>query len=270
MPEGMKDAMLGQEFENVLSAAAEERKEILTSCKTRAKSNYEKFYEASLVCRRDIEEILDKRKKDRTDEENDKVKQFKKDTSASFKQAVSMLMPVEEGEVSPFDKLADKVAKVLDLLRYVGCNDLDEAFEKRGIRLVSGKLEEKNDAYANQNVKKSIKESVETGVRIKNEVVDRSESIKVDKYEQIPTKLVYDKSANPVGIKTSDFTKLVAVKAKLLMASTEDAEDKAGEKANDMAGEKEFDIARARLVQEKLMAMSNTGKDSPDAVPDAG
>ena len=71
----------------------------------------------------------------------------------------------------------------------------------------------------------------------------------------VPQELVYEKETNPVGLKKSDWTKLVDFKTKLIMAAAEDQKEKIEDQANDLAAEKQFDQERARLMQIKLTSL---------------
>jgi len=88
---------------------------------------------------------------------------------------------------------------------------------------------------------------------IKQKMVDDNEKIGTDIYQsRVPIDLQYDKNTNNVGIKPNDFTKLVDMKAKLSMATTEEAKEKVNDTIEQLAGEKQFEAARAELVRDSL------------------
>ena len=67
--ENKTELIKSEAFENALVSAANLKMENLTSVKTRNKDNYSRFYDIMVMSRRDIQSILDRRKKDRTDDD---------------------------------------------------------------------------------------------------------------------------------------------------------------------------------------------------------
>ena len=61
--------------------------------------------------------------------------------------------------------------------------------------------------------------------------------------------------SNPVGLKKSDWSKLVDAQTKLIMAQPGEQLEKAETQINDLAADKQFDQERARLMQVKLASM---------------
>ena len=82
-------------LKKALIDAANVKIENLTSVKSRNKNNYSRFYDLILMTRTDIQSILDKRKKHRTDDEINKVKTFKKETSQVYRQICQLIAPEE-------------------------------------------------------------------------------------------------------------------------------------------------------------------------------
>jgi hypothetical protein len=89
-------------------------------------------------------------------------------------------------------------------------------------------------------------------VSVKNDTKEFAEGI----FETaVPPELVYEKNSNPVGLKKSDWSKLVDVQTKLMMAQPGEQLEKAETQLNDLAADKQFDQERARLMQVKLSTM---------------
>ena len=88
-----------EEFDNAILEGAELKKNILTTYKQQNKTEFDRFYETMVDARLDIQDILDKKKKNRTDDDNNKLKQFKQDMSKTDKLVCDYLIPetVEEG-----------------------------------------------------------------------------------------------------------------------------------------------------------------------------
>ena len=249
--------IVGDEFENALLDAANVKKENLTSVKNRNKDNYSRFYDIMLMSRRDVQAILDKRKKDRADDENNLVKEFKKETSQTYRQICNLLAQeeIEEGEQTNVEKLVQKIAPLVKLMEYTGHHEIEDEFRKYGIVLDYERLGDMEDsAFENEEIENSLKEVFENGKNLKYEVNRNNDAIKTKIFETaVPVELQFEKSTNPSGIRSSDFCKLVDLKTKMLMAQSDEAKEKIDEKANDMAGQCEFDNARNKLIQSKLI-----------------
>jgi hypothetical protein len=110
------------------------------------------------------------------------------------------------------------------------------------------------NVFENEEIEASVKEVFERGKDLKGETEKNNEEIKTVIFETVvPQELQFEKNTNPTGIRSSDFCKLVDLKAKLLMAQSNEDREKVDEKANDMAGQCEFDSARNKLIQQKLI-----------------
>lgn len=246
----------GDEFEKALIDAANVKIENLTSVKSRNKDNYSRFYELILMTRNDIQSILDKSKKHRTDDEINKVKIFKKETSQVYRQICQLIAPeeLEDGEPSKVEKLVQKIAPIIKLMEYIGHTEIEKEFKKYGITLDYLKLSDSETAFENEDVENDIKDIFERGKSLREETEKNNEAIKSTIFmNSVPMELQFEKDSNPTGLKSSDFCKLVDLKTKILMANSDEQKEKLDEKANDMAGQCEFDNARNKLIQSKLL-----------------
>jgi len=267
-----KDLILSDDFEKAVESASNIRKSLLTSVKTRNRNNFDRFYDIMVTGNRHIQDILDKRAKDRTDTEKQELKDFKSGLKKSYKLVVDILSQgndVEEGEQTIVQKMVEKISSVIFLLKYLGNDELANEFGKKGIIIGFDTLEEQNEVFENENIKKNIEEVFETGKKLKDEVDSGKQAITETIYSNsVPEELQYDKSSNPCGIKPTDFARLVDVKTKLIMAFDDEAKDKAKDQANLLAEDKEFEIARNRIIQSKLEMYSidkNTDESSQNA-----
>ena len=87
------ELIIGQDMDKALKEAAEIKKTILTTYKERDKTNFEQFYATALRANNEINEILGKKKKNRTDEENERLKTFKKNVSRAYKLVCDYITP---------------------------------------------------------------------------------------------------------------------------------------------------------------------------------
>lgn len=254
------------EFEKALVSAAEVKNERLELCKSRNRNNYAQFYDLMLATRQDIQMILDKKRKNRTDDDMNTVKRFKKETSSLYKMTCDFLVPedVEEGEPTKVEKLVRKVATIVKMLDYLNHNEIDHEFKKYGIELKYKKMDNE-EAFSQGHIKNTVKSIFTNGVNIKDDINKGNDEIKTGIYESsVPIDLRFDKSMNPTGIKAADFCKLVDLKAKYLKAQDEDTKGKVEEVANTMAEDYVFQNKRNDIITQKLMEMSDTSPSDGD------
>jgi hypothetical protein len=263
-----KDLILSDDFEKAVESASDIRKSLLTSVKTRNRDNFDRFYDIMVTGNRHIQDILDKRAKDRTDTEKQELKDFKSGLKKSYKLVVDILSQgndVEEGEQTIVQKMVEKISSVIFILKYLGNDELYHEFGNKGIKVSFDTLEEQNSVFENENIRKNIEEVFETGKKLKDEVDSGKQAITETIYStSVPEELQYDKSSNPCGIKPTDFARLVDVKTKLIMAFDDEAKDKVKDQANLLAEDKEFEIARNRIIQSKL-EMYSIDKNSDES-----
>lgn len=250
------------EFKNAVEEGVALNSETVTSCKSRDKDNFERFYELMLDSDEEIQAILNKRKKNRTDDENTKVKQFKKKVTQMYKQTQLLLSEedVEEGKKTRVEKLVEKIFPVITILKYIGENKLEVEFRKNGITLQFNELDN-NQYLSNDTVKQNIKNIFTNAKAIKDQVNDQSKSIADSIFMQIPVDLQFDKDTNPAGMKPSGFKKLVDLKTRLALAKTDESKDKVNEKIHDLIVDTQFDRARNNLMMESMTAISESTEE---------
>ena len=249
------DLMNSEEFNKALEDAANIKKDTLTSCKDRNKTNYSRFFDIMVTSNREIQDILDTKKRNRTDEQNNKYKAFKKEVSGMYKQICDLITPeeLEEGDLSKVQKLVYKVASVVKMMKYIGHNEIEDEFNKYGIGLNYEKLE-KNDVFQNEAIKANVLDVFKVGQSIKENINSNKEEIETNIYTQnVPVDLQFDKQMNPIGIKVSDFSKLVALKTKILMANSDEAKEKVGEVAENTAAQYVFQNNRNDIMNKKIL-----------------
>ena len=254
------ELMNSEEFDNAILEGAELKKTILTTYKQQNKTEFDRFYETMVDARLDIQDILDKKKKNRTDDDNNKLKQFKQDMSKTYKLVCDYLIPetVEEGRQTKVQKLVDKIASAIDILRYiVDDNVLDAEFDKRGISIATGmRLEDKYDYFTRPEIKQNMADIFACASRLKKQMQDDNESIATNIYTQrVPAELQFDKEVNNDGLKPGDFKKLVDLKTKQIMASTDEAKAKVEETIENAASDKQFEVVRAQMMRDKITAL---------------
>lgn len=252
-----EDLLKSDEFDKAIAEGAECKKDMVTSYRIQNKQNFNRFYEVMLEANEEIKKILDTKKKFRSDSDQEAVENFKKTVRAMYTQVQALTVDehLEEGKKTRVEKIVEKIIPVIDILRYIGCNELENEFARRGMKLTTSmKLEDKYPELNNDDKRKVMKDIFDTATSIRQKVIDDNDYINNDLFtSKVPLGLQYDKSTNNVGFKTGDWRKLVDAKAKLIMASSVEAKEKAEEKLDHIATEKQFEAARAELVRDKLI-----------------
>lgn len=245
-----------EEFENALIEGAEYKKDMVTSYKSQNKSNFNSFYEVMLEANDDAQRILDTKKKNRSESDKQYLDSFKKEIRSMYNQVQALTVDehLEEDKKTKIEKIVDKIIPVIDILRYINADALEKEFNKRGMTLITTqKLEDKYPKLDNDDKRTILKNIFTTATNIRQKIVDDNSYINEDLFtKKVPVDLQYDKGSNNIGLKSSDWRKLVDAKTKLIMANTDEAKEKAEEKIEHFASEKQFEAARAELVRDKL------------------
>lgn len=251
-----KELMSSDEFNNALLEGVEYKKNILTSYKEQNKTNWQRFEEVMFYANDEIQEISQKKKKNRTEADNQKLKDFKKLVNTLYKQTQDMSIKekLEEGQKTKVQKIVEKVVPVIFMLKYIGNDELENEFKKKGITFHFDKaLEDQFPSLSEPSKKEVLQDIFASAQTIKQKMIDDNDKIVSEVYQmKVPVDLQYDKKVNNTGLKQNDFVKLVDLKTKLVMAASDEAKEKVEELVENFAGEKQFEAARAELVRDKL------------------
>lgn len=254
-----KEMINSEEFNNALLEGVEYKKTIVTSYKTQNKTNLERFQEVMIESNNEIQEILAKKGKNKTDADKQKLKDYKKFINTLYKQTQDLTVKekLEEGQKSKVQKIVEKIVPVIDMLVYIGDTKLTDEFAKHGIQIVSSSsLEKKIPALADESKKTVMKEIFTDATSIRQKMIDDNDKIVTEVYStKVPVELQYDKKTNNAGLKQNDFMKLVDLKTKLVMAASDEAKEKVDEAIEHIASEKQFEAARAEMIRDKLSSL---------------
>lgn len=270
--EEQQELIMSEEFDRALEKGSDVRSEISGTMRERDRNNYGRFRELVLMCTPSVQDILDKPKKRRTQEEASALKEFDRRLKSQYRLLRDMMFLPEDERLNDDGtentvpkrllRIAETLALVHSMLRYVGCRTLDDELSRRGITVESVPLEETGEGFANERVRSGIKESLMESCAIRGQVEEAERSIREEIFEEmVPERLRFDKDSNPGGIRDSDFKKLVDVKFKLVKSEKADLseKEKASEKAFDEAEKKTFEIQRSKTVRAGLMALGAEG-----------
>lgn len=267
MPEKAKQKLLNSnEFDKALDNAVKIKQQSVMKYKSASKDLFLQFSELMTNNNDEIKEILGKKKSKRTEFDTKKIKDFQKQLKSMFNQTIDLSIDEEklaknkdrvasEPKKSKVEKIVDKVVPVIKMLKYIGNNKLEEAFEKAGIKIEFVKIEDENIQLQQESIRESIAEIFTEAVYNKEDMLSKSIEIENEIYPTIPEDLQFDKDIRADGLKSSDFKKLVDVKTKLKIAKEKNP-DKAkdtSDKIEQMAEDKQFEISRTELVRDKLL-----------------
>lgn len=267
MPEQAKQKLLNSnEFDKALDNAVKIKQQSVMKYKSASKDLFLQFSELMTNNNNEIKEILGKKKSKRTEVDIKKIKEFQKQLKAMFNQTIDLSINEEklaknkdgvaiEPKKSKVEKIVDKSVPVIKMLKYIGNNKLEEAFEKAGIKIEFVKIEDENTQLQQESIREAIVEIFKEAVYNKEDLLYKSIEIENEIYPTIPEDLQFDKDIRADGLKSSDFKKLVDVKTKLKIAKEKNP-DKAkdtSDKIEQMAEDKQFEISRTELVRDKLL-----------------
>lgn len=261
--------ILSEDFDRALVDGADIKSEIHGTMKQRIKNNYERFYDIMLMSRQDIQTICDKKKKNRTPEENETLKKFTKTVKKQYRFVKDMMFlsedekTNEDGTANSIPKkvtqLVERLSAVYSILKYIGNHTLEDELVKSGITVCSIPLDVQSEIFENERIKEDMIDIFDESCKICGEIDNAERRIKEDIFvNMVPDNLRFDKQSNPGGIRDSDFKKLVDVKYKLMKSEKsgdDESKEKASEKAMDEAEKKTFDIERSKTIRTGLIAL---------------
>lgn len=250
-----KELIDSTEFDNALNEGAECKRDTVTTYKTQNKQNFKSFETAMFEANDEIQKILSIKKKNRTETDNKKLNDFKLELRAMYNQLQTLCVDehLEAGKKTRAEKIVERIMPVIKILRYINNSTLDDALKANGIELKAVKLEADIPGLADDNKKIAIAGILESAIKLRQKAADNDNYISTDIYQKkVPIDLQYDKKSNNTGLKQGDWKKLVDMKTKLIMATSDEAKEKVEDKIETAASEKQFEAARAELVRDKL------------------
>lgn len=274
-----EELILSEDFDRALEGGADIKSEINGTMKQRVKNNYDMFYDIMLLSRPDIQSICDKKKKDRTANETDELKNFIKLTKRQYRFVKDMMFLSEDerknddGTTNSVPKkvvqLVERLSATYAILKYIGCHTLDDELLKNKIGVSAVPLEMRSEVFENERIRESMKDIFDESCKIYGDIDNAERKIREDIFvNMVPGALQFDKDTNPSGIKDSDFKKLVNVKYKMLKSEKsgdEDAREKASEKVMDEAEKKTFEIERNKTIRVGLIALGAESEETEDS-----
>ncbi len=211
-----------EDFTDKINAAVPHKVRLDIDLKREIKEVQSMYVKQMIASDPSIQEILNKKRKDRDEDEQAKLGTFIKKASNEFNALKKIIYPVNDGDSARAAKaLVSKVVAVAKMLKYVGRGDIEDAFAEAGFQLAVPDIEDENQYFQQDNVKEIVKDIFNQAEDVQSKVKENIDIIKNDIYGSLPESVRYDAKGNKKGIKASQFQKLVKQKAVILEKGNE-------------------------------------------------
>lgn len=160
-----------------------------------------------------FQQILEKKKKNWTDDERIYVKNKIKQSNREFKSVKNIICPNNSTPDEAAKKLVDKIIDIAKILKYIGKDYLPVAFANAGIKIEIPDLKDENNYFANNSSREIMTDIFNQADKIQCEIYKASNEIKDNIFDKLPNNIKFDKTNNKKGIRKGVFQKLVKTKA---------------------------------------------------------
>lgn len=208
-----------EEILKVVEDAAPHKAKLDTTIADKIKGVMTEYVNLKMRSNIAIQLIAVKKRKDRTPEEKEALKEWMKQTKAEFKALKRFLFPTNPMS-RPMEALAQKIALIIQMLRYIDVEDFDVALSRYGMSVEAKPLEETGAFWAKSENKDLAKDIFDQTREVATEEMNETVAIKEVKYNQLPDELIYSPD-NKSGMTVSQFTKLVKAKAVAIVKGSE-------------------------------------------------
>lgn len=208
-----------EEILKVVEDAAPHKAKLDTTIAEKIRGVMEEYIRLKMNSCIPIQMIAVKKRKDRTPEEKEKLKEWMKQTKAEFKALKRFLFPTNPMS-RPMVALAQKISLIVQMLRYIDVTDFDDALSQFGMKVEAKPLEETCPFWAKMENKDLAKDIFDQTREVAVEEMNETVAIKEVKYNELPEELIYSPD-NKSGMTVSQFTKLVKAKAVALVKGSE-------------------------------------------------
>ena len=205
------EALNSQELTDKINEALPLQVKIMSDYKQESKDLCDEFCLLMARSNPAIYSIYMKRKKNRTEEEQEDLKNFLKQTKRKFKTLMKLLHP-KEGK-DPIGAMIEKLVDITKFLDYLKKDDLNARFSAAGIHYDFEPLEKTNKYFADEKIKPLFDDLFNRGDDLYNGINETNNVIENDIYGSLEENLIYS-PANPEGMTKSQFKKLLKTKAK--------------------------------------------------------
>lgn len=160
----------------------------------------------------EIQAISKKKKKERTESEQEKLKNFYKLTKKRFN-SIMRYSHLRNGK-DPVAPLVEKLVDICQILKYLEKDDIEQRIRNMGLDMHIPTLEETDPFYANPETKDLMIDIFNQADNVQTKVDDVNHTINDQIYSTLDTNIIFDSQVNPEGITKQQFRKLVKTRAK--------------------------------------------------------
>ena len=216
-------AVNSQEFTDKIDEAAPFRVKIDVDYRREMKEVKDLFIKEKTKSDLQIQTILKKDKRTRTEEEIERLRSFFKTASKEFQAVKKVIHPNKDGPEEAAQKIVDRVVDVAKILKYIGRDYITQAFANAGITIDIPAIEDENVYFAKEGSKEIMADIFSQADEVQGQICKASDEIKIRIFDELPEHIKFDAKENKNGIKKGAFQKIVKAKAIKLEKSSEKA-----------------------------------------------
>ena len=212
------ETLNSEKFTQSIDEAVPLQVKIMTDIKTSMSELCDEFCNMMIKSEPEISVLMKIKRKDRTPEEQEKLKNFIKASKRKFRTTMKLIHPKEGTD--PIGSMIQKLVDITKFISYIDKGNLQERFKEVGISYDFESLEDENPFFANEDTKTLIKDIFNRGDDVYNTLTKTNDIIDNDIYGDLDDNIVYSKD-NPEGIKKNQFRKLLTTKAKSMILDSD-------------------------------------------------
>lgn len=240
----LESAVSSEEFTNLINEAAPLKVKIRTDLTSTMRTNCNDFLQEVAKSSPKISAIMNKKRKEQTDEEKEELKKWTKIQKKKFKTVTKTLAP--KPGTDPLKAIVEKLTEITQYAKYIGNSELETRLANLGIKLEVTDLEKENPYFADNDVREIIKDIFSQAKDTQDSINKNNEQIKTKIYEELDETIRFSKD-NPSGIKASQFSKLVNTKATSMIVT----DDQYAKYKESLLKKDSSDIESREIVLEK-------------------
>lgn len=211
----IEKALESKNFDEKLDEAAEVNIKVQEELKPEQKDLMDAYVRKMIDINPEMHRIYSAPKKRRRKEEQYKLKEFIASQKKQFKAVKRVVCPTIKPDgsvVNPLEKMVEKIAKIYQMLIYIGNEEILKIFNDANLSFKVNKLEEECPEFADESVKQYVAYIFKTVTDNNNRIQSLKNSIKNEIYPELDPEIRYSEE-NKNGLKASQFESLAAQKA---------------------------------------------------------
>lgn len=216
-------AVNSKEFTDKIAEAAPFRVKIDTDYRREMKEIKDLYLKEVVKGDKKLTDIMNKNRKARSEEEVAYMKAAFKKAGREFQAVKKIIHPNKGDSTEAAKKLVERIVEVAKVLKYIGRNELEDAFVDAGIKVSMPTLESESKYFATDSAKEVMADIFEQADEVQGQICRASDQIKITIFDELPEHIRFDPKKNRNGIKKGAFQKIVKSKAVAIEHSTDKA-----------------------------------------------